>query len=106
MTQANALLLIQDSRFNKQIPGKVYEYLRTQKPILLKADITGETFKLTSKFEAVYYGNNVSELKNAIKCLIDDVGIGIVFSIERELAQYNRESKARSLQKTLLEQLK
>jgi len=43
MINSSALLLIQDERFNKQIPGKIYEYLRTGKPLLVKADIKGAT---------------------------------------------------------------
>jgi glycosyltransferase involved in cell wall biosynthesis len=102
MTQADALLLIQDKRFNKQIPGKVYEYLRTKRPIILKSDIAGETYKLTNKFDGVYCGNNSSELKDEIISIINRVNV----NIDRDIEKFNRESKACSLQDILFELLK
>jgi len=35
MSNADGLLLIQDAVFNLQVPGKLYEYIRAQKPILV-----------------------------------------------------------------------
>lgn len=40
---ADALLLFQGSRFNRQIPAKVYEYLRIGRPILALVDESGDT---------------------------------------------------------------
>jgi glycosyltransferase involved in cell wall biosynthesis len=98
MTHASALLLIQDKRFNKQIPGKVYEYLRTNRPLLVKADIEGETYKLASQFKAVYTGTSSEELQKSLQGLIEsDNGV-----IQRHLDNFNREGKAVSLQNLLL----
>lgn len=99
MMQADTLLLIQDKRFNKQIPGKVYEYLRTNKPMLVKADPEGETAKLISQFENVQTTNSATEIKNSILILLNTPK-----SIQRDLRRYNRESKANTLQKILLKQ--
>lgn len=44
--QADALLLFQGSRFNRQIPAKVYEYLRIGRPILALVDAQGDTAAL------------------------------------------------------------
>ncbi len=41
--RADALLLFQGTRFNRQIPAKVYEYLRIGRPILALADEAGDT---------------------------------------------------------------
>jgi hypothetical protein len=41
--RADGLLLFQGSRFNQQIPAKVYEYLRIGRPILALVDQGGDT---------------------------------------------------------------
>ena len=40
---ADGLLLFQGSTFNRQIPAKIYEYLRARRPILAFADQEGDT---------------------------------------------------------------
>lgn len=46
---ADALLLFQGSAFNPQIPAKVYEYLKAQKPILALTDAGGETARFIAQ---------------------------------------------------------
>lgn len=43
MLTADGLLLLQASNCNYQIPAKLYEYLRTYRPILALTDLTGDT---------------------------------------------------------------
>lgn len=43
---ADALLLFQGRRFDRQIPAKAYEYLRIQKPIFALVSVTGDTADL------------------------------------------------------------
>ncbi len=43
MLRADALLVMQGRNCNEQIPAKVYEYLRTGRPILALADPAGDT---------------------------------------------------------------
>lgn len=43
MLRADALLVLQASNCNEQIPAKLYEYLRTQRPILALTDPRGDT---------------------------------------------------------------
>jgi hypothetical protein len=101
MTQADTLLLIQDKRFNKQIPGKVYEYLRTNKPMLVKADPSGETAKLAIQFEGVEIGTSAAKIKNLLLILFNAAPM----SIQRDLRAYNREGKANNLQEVLLKHI-
>ena len=101
MMNADALLLIQDKRFNKQIPGKIYEYLRTNKPLLVKADTMGETYKLASQFQNVQVGNNTEELTTSLLTLLNKDQV----ITQRNLVSYNREGKAQALQHILLEQV-
>jgi hypothetical protein len=99
MTQADALLLIQDSRFNKQIPGKVYEYLRTGKTLLVKADPLGETARLVNKFEGVKLGFDKQSMFNHLMVITKKTTTD---NFERQLKSHNREGKAKLLQSTLL----
>jgi len=98
MVNADVLLLIQDKRFNKQIPGKIYEYLRTNKPLLVKADKNGETYKLAKQFQNVELSNAREEIYASLQTLIQKSSS----SIQRELTNYNREKKALTLQTILL----
>lgn len=43
MLDADGLLLLQGSAFNRQIPAKMYEYFRARKPIFTLGDAAGET---------------------------------------------------------------
>lgn len=43
MVSADALVVMQGSNCNEQIPAKLYEYLRAQRPILALADPEGDT---------------------------------------------------------------
>ncbi len=43
MLAADGLLLFQSSAFNRQVPAKLYEYLRAQRPILALTDAAGDT---------------------------------------------------------------
>jgi len=46
MLSADGLLVFQGSNCNRQIPGKVYEYIRARKPILSLVDMRGDTAQL------------------------------------------------------------
>jgi hypothetical protein len=43
MLRADALLVLQASNCNEQIPAKLYEYLRAQRPLLAFTDPAGDT---------------------------------------------------------------
>ena len=94
MMHADALLLIQDSRFNKQIPGKIYEYLRTQRPMLVKADPEGATYQVAAGFDKVYTGYNTEELQEALTSLLK---LNQSEEIARDVNRFNREAKAKQL---------
>lgn len=53
MMGADLLLLFQGSSFNAQIPAKVYEYLRAQRPLMAIVDRQGDTAQLVQGFEQV-----------------------------------------------------
>ena len=51
MKSADALLLFHDARFERYLPGKLFEYMAAHKPILVVDDI-GETRRLVESLEA------------------------------------------------------
>jgi len=100
MTQADALLLIQDKKFNAQIPGKIYEYLRTGRPILLKADAEGATAKIGQPFEGCPIANDADAIQNT---LLEMITKGRQQHYARDVQQFTRESKAQQLDQLLLQ---
>lgn len=53
MMAADLLLVFQGSQFNTQIPAKIYEYLRTGRPVVGLVDKTGDTAGQLRRFEGV-----------------------------------------------------
>ncbi len=61
MMGADLLLVFQGSYFNTQVPAKIYEYLRTERPILAVLDPAGDTATQLRQFEGVYFGDISSQ---------------------------------------------
>lgn len=61
MMGSDLLLVFQGSYFNAQIPAKIYEYLRVQRPVLAVLDPLGDTANQLSQFDGVHYGNIMSQ---------------------------------------------
>lgn len=97
MIRSDCLLLIQDSKFNRQIPGKVYEYLRTQRPLLVKADPKGATHRVVQGFEGVWCGYEEQDMESAISAVINNTQS----ECNRDVKRFDRESKARQLERVL-----
>ena len=98
MMQCSALLLIQDERFNKQIPGKLYEYLRTQKPLLVKSPTGSATQTLAANHAGVVSCYSEAESKAALLAIIEQQST----EIKRNLDGHSRENKARQLHNALI----
>jgi hypothetical protein len=49
MMRADGLLVMQAANCNEQIPAKVYEYLRSQRPLLGLTDPKGDTADLMAR---------------------------------------------------------
>ena len=98
MTRADALLLIQDSRFNLQIPGKIFEYFRTEKPLLIKTDKSGATAKLAQKNNQSFLAETQKEITEVLIKLINSENI----FINSDVSEYNRKNKAHELHNILL----
>ena len=61
MMGADILLVFQGSNFNTQIPAKIYEYIRSERPILAVVDPKGGTANQLAKFHAVQIADIGSE---------------------------------------------
>lgn len=53
MMGADLLIVFQGSHFNAQIPAKIYEYLRAQRPLMAVLDPAGDTAAQLRRFEGV-----------------------------------------------------
>lgn len=78
MMGADLLLLFQGSGFNAQIPAKVYEYLRAQRPVLAAVDRHGDTAALAVQFRQVFIAAIDSQAENqaALRKWLQDRGAG------------------------------
>ena len=75
LVQADALLLMQGKRCNRQIPAKLYEYCALQKPILCLADPKGDTGRI---FESLGLGQSIAledsvAIKSHISGFLEDL---------------------------------
>jgi peptidoglycan/xylan/chitin deacetylase (PgdA/CDA1 family)/glycosyltransferase involved in cell wall biosynthesis len=60
MLAADLLVVFQGSNFNAQIPAKIYEYLRAQRPLLAVLDPSGDTATQLRQFDGVLLGDIAS----------------------------------------------
>lgn len=104
MMGADLLLVFQGSDFNTQIPAKIYEYLRAQRPVLGVLDPSGATATLLKRFEAVHLGDiaSVSSLETVLQqALLELRSAGLPGALQRNREQamvYSRKAQTRRLQ--------
>lgn len=104
MLAADGLLVFQAANCNHQIPAKVYEYLRTRRPILALTDPCGDTAGVlkdcgidtqTSLIDA-------DEIREALARFLDLVRAGRApIASEAAVARYSRRSQAAELAQLL-----
>lgn len=95
MQHADALLLIQDELFKNQIPGKVYEYLNTKLPILVKAPLDSATGLQVHDFDGVAVAEKGEDIFLALSRI---VAMGHCHQRPQQAKQHlSRESQARKV---------
>jgi glycosyltransferase involved in cell wall biosynthesis len=100
MLNADVLLLIQDEKFNKQVPGKIYEYLATGKPILLKTPLNSATHVVGKEHSGVYHASSLDATTEIItdllhaKFIYDNKNL----PIDKNLLYYDRDVSKHSRQ--------
>nr|WP_320013639.1 glycosyltransferase [uncultured Desulfobacter sp.] len=99
MMQSELLLLFQGAVYNKQIPAKVYEYIRSGRPILAMIDKSGETAQFLENWEGVYIADIKSPetIKKAIIQAINDLKLKT--KVTRKKEDYSLLSRAEGSKK-------
>ncbi|HTT13483.1 MAG TPA: glycosyltransferase [Burkholderiaceae bacterium] len=104
MHRADALLVLQASNCNEQIPAKAYEYLRTHRPVLALTDPNGDTADLLRRCGVRYIAplDDAVAIERILPEFLTDLG-GAVPSAPA-VAACSRESRTRELA-TLLDRV-
>lgn len=98
----DGLLLLQGKEFNLQVPAKLFEYLRTQRPILALVDPEGDTAELLNQLNAGIRvdADSVAAIVEGIKRLLQVIAsgqtAGIIPEYER-VARYSRQATTAKL---------
>ena len=104
MFETDVLLLLQANNCDNQVPAKAYEYIRVGKPVLALTSKSGETGRLISEIpnSKVAPLDDVIEIKNALRTLIDEKKNGVLSSAPAvENKSYSRENGAKRLAEIL-----
>jgi glycosyltransferase involved in cell wall biosynthesis len=105
-SRADALLLFQGELYDRQIPAKVYEYLKIGRPIFALVGQRGETAALLRECGGAELVplDDVSQIEQHFDAFIRKVREGCASIVGRvSVGQYSRESGARSLARLLNE---
>jgi hypothetical protein len=71
MLSADVLLIIQDEKFNNQVPGKIYEYLASGKSLILKTPTDSQTSAVGLSHAGVWQADNKASLLSVIRDRFD-----------------------------------
>ena len=101
MMAADGLLLFQASNCNHQIPAKLYEYLRAQKPILALTDPDGDTAQIleTVKTATVAALDSTQDIERSFESFLESLN-GLenrASDNDKFVQQYSREFQTRQL---------
>lgn len=97
MMKADVLVLIQDEKFNNQVPGKLYEYIATNNRVLVKSPNNSASTKVAIGFDGVYVGYSDDELYEQLKKIHDSKQQGEVIKRGKDIAPYSREHQFKTL---------
>ena len=104
MLSADGLILFQGRDANRQIPAKVYEYLRAQRPILALVDGDGEAAQFLRDLNvgSLAQIDRAEEIKCALREFLERIRLGTheVLS-NREMEPYSRLAGTRELARLL-----
>ena len=92
MQTASANLLIQDGVFQRQIPGKIYEYISVRKPVLALTPNNSATYDVVQGFGYGFSAYGVTDIANKIKYLLENN-----IDCNEDISQYSRKNKTAAL---------
>ncbi len=89
MLKVDALLVMQASNCNAQIPAKIYEYLRAGKPILALTDPIGDTAGVLreARLDGIVRIDSAQEIAQALPAFVRDWRLGISALPSTEVVQ-------------------
>lgn len=102
MMGADLLLVFQGAHFNSQIPAKIYEYLRTGRPILGLVDQSGDTATQLKQFEEIGLADISSQADIStlfLQWLSRREGASFLASQQRNISSVQHYSRASHTQK-------
>lgn len=102
MLSADGLLVFQASNCNHQIPAKIYEYFRAQRPILALTDIRGDTAKtlLEAGQSSIVALDDKDAIKAGLDTFLQKVRAGKETGVTKEAAhKYSRRAFSAELGK-------
>lgn len=100
MNQVDGLLVLQASNCNEQIPAKVYEYLRTYRPLIGLADPEGDTGELLHRTGIPYIAalHDASGIDQAVRRYLADAAAGRAVVPERAAVEvHSRAARTQQL---------
>ncbi len=104
MLSADGLLVFQGSSCNRQIPGKIYEYIRARKPILSLVDMHGDTAQLLGALGIDTHAriDDAGDIAAALERFVALLGQGQApVAGEEDVLRYSRHHKAVELARLL-----
>jgi len=107
MARADGLLIFQASNCNSQIPAKLYEYLRSRRPILALTDPHGDTGRLIREegMGRVVPLDSKTEVTNGLESFLRDIRVGEhALASEATIQRHSRKARTQELA-TLLDSL-
>ena len=100
MNQASALLLIQGPLFVNQVPGKLYEYLSMDKPIICACPRLSATHAVSQEADGSFQAFTGLEIFGTLRNMLKTPK-----TYQRDASRYSRESGANELHKIFLKLL-
>jgi hypothetical protein len=100
MVKSDGLILIQAADCNQQIPAKIYEYLRTFRPIFALTDKAGDTAKLLNQFglSNITSLDNVNEITSGLHAFIHMLRAGNPSIPDKKMVkEYSRKNQSKKL---------
>ena len=97
---ADALLVIQASSCNRQVPAKVYEYLRSRRPILALTDPAGDTATVLrdAGVDSIVPLDSMEKIAEFLPAFLEDCRRGVApRGSEKAIGGHSRRERARVL---------
>ncbi len=88
MLAADALLVLQAANCNQQIPAKIYEYLRSGRPIVALTDVAGETGRTLASggLDSIAPLDNTERIRELLARVVPQIRAGTLQAPAREFA--------------------